>query len=71
MCQILPQDRVQDFSKMNKHELFINTLIAACKEDVTNGFQQLKEYRSNHKVGEESLAKSLAQLKELNSKLHE
>jgi hypothetical protein len=26
LCQFLPQDRVQDFAKMNKQQLFYNTL---------------------------------------------
>ncbi|XP_034659399.1 structural maintenance of chromosomes protein 5 [Drosophila subobscura] len=46
LCQFMPQDRVQDFSKMNPQELLANTIASICDNDLTNHFAQLKEMRS-------------------------
>lgn len=35
LCQFLPQDRVQDFAKLNKQQLLKETQIALCKMDLS------------------------------------
>ena len=49
LCQFLPQDKVQDFSKMNAQELLENTERSVGKPIVLEHHKQLIEYRSNHK----------------------
>ncbi|XP_023031430.1 structural maintenance of chromosomes protein 5 [Drosophila willistoni] len=46
LCQFLPQDRVQDFSKMNPQELLVNTMSSVCDTQLLTAFEQLKEMRS-------------------------
>ncbi|XP_041448109.1 structural maintenance of chromosomes protein 5 isoform X2 [Drosophila obscura] len=46
LCQFMPQDRVQDFSKMNPQELLSNTIASICDNDLTNNFSLLREMRS-------------------------
>lgn len=46
LCQFLPQDRVQDFAKMNAQELLLNTQVSVCTEEVHNQFQQLLDLRA-------------------------
>lgn len=45
LCQFLPQDRVQDFSKMNPQELLVNTMSSVCDEQLIKNFNDLKEMR--------------------------
>lgn len=45
LCQFLPQDRVQDFAKMNAQELLANTQVSVCSEEVQAQFQALLELR--------------------------
>ncbi|XP_017128145.1 structural maintenance of chromosomes protein 5 [Drosophila elegans] len=46
LCQFLPQDRVQDFSKMNPQELLLNTMSSVCDEELTKSFNNLKQMRA-------------------------
>ncbi|XP_039487674.1 structural maintenance of chromosomes protein 5 [Drosophila santomea] len=46
LCQFLPQDRVQDFSKMNPQELLLNTMSSVCDDELTNSFTLLKQMRA-------------------------
>lgn len=46
LCQFLPQDRVQDFAKMNPQELLHNTQVSVCTTECAGLFEQLKELRS-------------------------
>ncbi|XP_020816234.1 structural maintenance of chromosomes protein 5 [Drosophila serrata] len=46
LCQFLPQDRVQDFSKMNPQELLLNTMSSVCDSELTNNFILLKQMRT-------------------------
>ncbi|EDW44387.1 structural maintenance of chromosomes protein 5 [Drosophila sechellia] len=46
LCQFLPQDRVQDFSKMNPQELLLNTMSSVCDDELTNSFNRLKQMRT-------------------------
>lgn len=45
LCQFLPQDRVQDFAKMNKQQLLDNTLKTVGAADSQNIYTSLKEMR--------------------------
>ncbi|EDV90246.1 GH23715 [Drosophila grimshawi] len=45
LCQFLPQDRVQDFSKMNPQELLVNTMASVCDNELIRCFNDLKEMR--------------------------
>lgn len=45
----LPQDRVQDFTKMNPQELLHNTQISACAPEVNETFNKLVELRGIQK----------------------
>ena len=49
LCQFLPQDKVQDFSKMNAQELLENTERSVGEPIILERHKQLIEYRSNHK----------------------
>ncbi|XP_017072488.1 structural maintenance of chromosomes protein 5 [Drosophila eugracilis] len=46
LCQFLPQDRVQDFSKMNPQELLLNTMSSVCDDELTSNFNLLKQLRT-------------------------
>lgn len=50
LCQFLPQDRVQDFAKMNRQELLKQTKRALCKEDLIEKQQNLIQRRSRQKA---------------------
>ncbi|XP_064544935.1 structural maintenance of chromosomes protein 5 [Drosophila montana] len=45
LCQFLPQDRVQDFSKMNPQELLVNTMSSVCDNQLIKNFIDLKNMR--------------------------
>ncbi|KAH8405322.1 hypothetical protein KR222_005352, partial [Zaprionus bogoriensis] len=47
LCQFLPQDRVQDFSKMNPQELLANTMSSVCDNQFIKTFKELKELRAS------------------------
>ncbi|KAL1464174.1 hypothetical protein WDU94_003846 [Cyamophila willieti] len=47
LCQFLPQDRVQDFAKMNKQQLFYNTLKSIGGIKMESTIDKLKELQKN------------------------
>ena len=49
LCMFLPQDRVQDFTKMNPQELLHNTQISVCTQEINEAFDKLIETRSLQK----------------------
>ncbi|XP_043597499.1 structural maintenance of chromosomes protein 5 [Bombus pyrosoma] len=62
LCQFLPQDKVQDFSKMNAQELLENTERSVCSPIIVERHKNLIQYRIDHKDLEkqiESKKKSL------------
>uniref|UniRef100_A0A8D8Q0P2 Structural maintenance of chromosomes protein 5 n=1 Tax=Cacopsylla melanoneura TaxID=428564 RepID=A0A8D8Q0P2_9HEMI len=64
LCQFLPQDRVQDFAKMNKQQLFYNTLKSIGGIEMENTIDKLKDLQKNFtslKKTIESKSKSLDQ----------
>ncbi|XP_017753000.1 PREDICTED: structural maintenance of chromosomes protein 5 [Eufriesea mexicana] len=50
LCQFLPQDKVQDFSKMNAQELLENTERSACDPILLEHHKNLIQYRTDHKT---------------------
>uniref|UniRef100_A0A1B0GQF2 Structural maintenance of chromosomes protein 5 n=1 Tax=Phlebotomus papatasi TaxID=29031 RepID=A0A1B0GQF2_PHLPP len=64
LCQFLPQDRVQDFAKMNPEEIFINTVKSVCDSEAQEIFEQLKEMEKDSGNSGAELAKWKADLKE-------
>lgn len=65
LCQFLPQDRVQDFAKMNKQQLLQQTQIAICRHDLIEKQMELIKIRDQHKDLELSTEKSKKKLQEL------
>lgn len=49
LCMFLPQDRVQDFTKLNPQELLQSTQISVCDEKVNEAFASLKKKREQQK----------------------
>lgn len=49
LCQFLPQDRVQDFARMNKRELLRETKRAICRQDLLDKQEDLIGVRKRHK----------------------
>lgn len=49
LCMFLPQDRVQDFTKMNPQELLFNTQISVCSPEVNETFNKLLAIRDKQK----------------------
>ncbi|XP_058119563.1 structural maintenance of chromosomes protein 5 [Anopheles ziemanni] len=45
LCQFLPQDRVQDFTKMNPCDLLVNTQASVCSAEMQQWFEELKTKR--------------------------
>lgn len=45
LCMFLPQDRVQDFTKMNPQELLLNTQLSVCSADTNAAFKDLLSTR--------------------------
>lgn len=55
LCQFLPQDRVQDFAKMNKKELLKNMQLAVGRQDLVDKQEKLVEIQ----IEQETLKKEL------------
>jgi structural maintenance of chromosomes protein 5 len=49
LCMFLPQDRVQDFTKLNSQELLHNTQISVCTPEINEAFQKLLKTRELQK----------------------
>lgn len=56
LCQFLPQDKVQDFSKMNPQALLENTERSVGDPKLLEYHEKLKEYRNNFKKLEVDVA---------------
>lgn len=72
LCQLLPQDRVQDFAKMNSQQLLRNTLSAVGGTELVSTLDELIECRINQrnlisKVTNNT--QSLQELQRLNERL--
>lgn len=69
LCQFLPQDRVQDFAKMNPQELLHNTQSSVCSTECAELFEQLKELRAQQKGGGSTLINQVNKLTESEGKV--
>lgn len=72
LCQFLPQDRVQDFAKLNKQDLLRETQKALCRFDLIEKQEALINNRVNHKDLVESIEtykKKLQETEEANARL--
>uniref|UniRef100_A0A182LZF6 Structural maintenance of chromosomes protein 5 n=1 Tax=Anopheles culicifacies TaxID=139723 RepID=A0A182LZF6_9DIPT len=69
MCQVLPQDRVQDFTKMNPRELLLNTQSSVCSPEVQDWFNQLKEKRDAQQQCLSKGTEGLTRVRELEARL--
>ncbi|XP_063238843.1 LOW QUALITY PROTEIN: structural maintenance of chromosomes protein 5 [Bacillus rossius redtenbacheri] len=49
LCQFLPQDRVQDFARMNQQDLLENTIRCVGKQQLLDDWQKLKDLRERDK----------------------
>ncbi|XP_063905128.1 structural maintenance of chromosomes protein 5-like [Zophobas morio] len=64
LCQFLPQDRVQDFAKLNQQQLLKETQVALCRNDLIEKQESLIGCRENHKNLTESIEKNGTKLQE-------
>lgn len=70
LCQFLPQDKVQDFSKMNTQELLENTERSVGDPIILERHKQLIQYRIDHKNFESEIANK-KKLLESKTQIHE
>lgn len=68
LCQFLPQDRVQDFAKMNPHEVLLNTLKSVCTTEMNEMYNKLISLREQWNSSETDLAENIKRLKELQNR---
>lgn len=69
LCQFLPQDRVQDFAKMNPQELLLNTQSSVCSVECSEMFEKLKQLRAQQKGGGNTLVTQMSKLNESEGKV--
>uniref|UniRef100_A0A182QYD2 Structural maintenance of chromosomes protein 5 n=1 Tax=Anopheles farauti TaxID=69004 RepID=A0A182QYD2_9DIPT len=69
LCQFLPQDRVQDFTKMNPRELLLNTQASVCPPEVQEWFDSLKEKRAAQQQSNVQSAEGTARVRDLEARL--
>lgn len=62
LCMFLPQDRVQDFTKLNPQELLQNTQISVCDDETNEAFESLKKKREQQKSAAKHNAEIQVQL---------
>ena len=73
LCILLPQDRVQDFTKLNPQEILFNTQTGVCSQDIIDTFESLKQKREAQKNVVKSNADIKVQLEDhvnRNNQLH-
>ncbi|KNC24700.1 hypothetical protein FF38_10971 [Lucilia cuprina] len=51
LCQFLPQDKVQDFAKIEPSEILQKTIDSVCQTEDIENFKKLKELRNQQKNG--------------------
>ncbi|XP_049298209.1 structural maintenance of chromosomes protein 5 [Anopheles funestus] len=69
LCQFLPQDRVQDFTKMNPRELLLNTQSSVCAPEVHEWFNELKAKRELQKKCSTQGTEGMARVRDLEARL--
>lgn len=70
LCQFLPQDKVQDFSKMNAQELLENTERSVGDPIILEHHKNLIQYRIDHKDLEKEI-ESKKKILETKSQIYE
>ncbi|CAG9801367.1 unnamed protein product [Chironomus riparius] len=73
LCMFLPQDRVQDFTKLNPQEILYNTQTSVCSQEIIDHFESLKQKREQQKNVTKNNADIQVQLEDhvnRNSQLH-
>lgn len=73
LCMFLPQDRVQDFTKLNAQELLLNTQISVCSTEITDAFSKLlkkREQQINNSKSKAELQTRLNDNRNRNEQLH-
>nr|XP_014089188.1 structural maintenance of chromosomes protein 5 [Bactrocera oleae] len=65
LCQFLPQDRVQDFAKMDPQTIFINTVNSVCSQETNNNFEELKKLRQEQLSEGDGVRKKKEELEQL------
>ncbi|XP_049539211.1 structural maintenance of chromosomes protein 5 [Anopheles darlingi] len=65
LCQFLPQDRVQDFTKMNPRELLLNTQSSVCQSQMNEWFTLLKAKRAEQTTSSTARTNHAEKLREL------
>ncbi|XP_058459192.1 structural maintenance of chromosomes protein 5 [Malaya genurostris] len=68
LCQFLPQDRVQDFAKMNTRELLLNTQSSVCSAKMIDIMELLINKRKEQKNFSKSNSENMVKLKEVETK---
>lgn len=69
LCQFLPQDRVQDFAKMNPQEILVNTQMSVCSAECIEMFEKLKQLRNHQKTDVHTLVTQMNKLREYEGRL--
>ncbi|XP_077295757.1 structural maintenance of chromosomes 5 [Arctopsyche grandis] len=64
LCQLLPQDRVQDFSKLNQQELLKSTLLAVSGQEAVSLLEELIESKTKSRDSHAKLNNNAKQLYE-------
>ncbi|XP_017484448.1 PREDICTED: structural maintenance of chromosomes protein 5 [Rhagoletis zephyria] len=70
LCQFLPQDRVQDFAKMDPQKIFFNTINSVCSTETLNTFDELKKLRLNQTNEADGVRKKKEELEQLQAQCH-
>lgn len=65
LCQFLPQDRVQDFAKMDPQTIFTNTINSVCSHETINAFEELKKMRQSQLSEGDGVRKKKEELEQL------
>ncbi|XP_037899548.1 structural maintenance of chromosomes protein 5-like, partial [Glossina fuscipes] len=71
LCQFLPQDRVQDFAKMNPQEILSNTISSVCNVEILENFEKLKELQNNQENNQSTHQKLVQKLAESKNQINE
>ncbi|KAL9872094.1 structural maintenance of chromosomes protein 5-like [Glossina fuscipes fuscipes] len=71
LCQFLPQDRVQDFAKMNPQEILSNTISSVSNVEILENFKKLKKLQNNQENNQSTHQKLVQKLAESKNRFNE
>ncbi|XP_058065504.1 structural maintenance of chromosomes protein 5 [Anopheles bellator] len=69
LCQFLPQDRVQDFTKMNPRELLLSTQSSVCTPEMNEWFTELKVKQSDKQRSSNQRKTDANRIRELEARI--